>query len=149
MKASVTILKFISQQMIEYTNSNFTDDFDVIYVNDKFYLEEVENATFSEFKLPRQNDYLFVIEGDFNFINDNFICSNTKAGAIESKVETHVLIDICNFVSCTVKSEYENGGEINFINCGMKCVRSDFIDCTSTTDGKGGRIYIQINMKIR
>ncbi|KAK8871334.1 hypothetical protein M9Y10_007054 [Tritrichomonas musculus] len=147
-KACVKKLTFISQKLVDYTNSNFTDDLEVIYVNDEFYLDEVTDSSFSEYYLPKSNDYLFVVKRDFTFINDVFSCKTHKAGAIESNLAEHVKIKRCKFISCTVKSEKKNGGAINFINCGIVCESSDFTDCKSMTGGKGGGIYLTINSPI-
>ena len=148
-KASVAKLSFISQEMIVYSNNNFTDVIDIIHVNPSFYYDEISNATFIDYSLPKYNDYLFVVERDFEFYNDTFQSNHYKVGAIKSNEKaSHVLIDKCQFLNCAVKSDNENGGAINFINCAVQCQRSDFIGCKSTTGGKGGGIYLTVNRSV-
>lgn len=103
------------------------------------------NTNFVNYYLPKDNNYLFVIEKKFLFQNDEFLYEEHKVGAIRSLSSPQITIDNCRFVSCNVKVDDMNGGAINFINCGISCTGSLFTSCTSTTGGKGGAIYLRID----
>lgn len=145
-KASIARIRFLTKDHVEYTSgNNITADQDVIYVKEDFYLDEVVDTGFVNYYLPKDDNYLFVVEKKFLFQNDDFLCVEHKVGAIRSVMSPQITIDNCRFVSCTVKVDDMNGGAINFINCGISCTSSHFTSCTSTTGGKGGAIYLRIN----
>lgn len=119
----------------------------IYHVNESFVLDHVSDKKFIDINLPKDDEYLLIVEKSFSFGHVSFSRETSKLSVIKSQDVDHVIIEKCSFVSCRVKNDNENGGAINFIDCGINCGRSKFIDCSSPL--KGGGVSIRIRKEIK
>lgn len=135
----------------DLSNKNNTGDLTVIHVNKDYIQDKISGTTYADYDLPKEEDYLFVVEKKFEFDNIAFSASNNKISAIKSDHSSLLTIDTCTFDSLSVRNENVNGGAINLENCGFLCMKSQFTNCSSATNnaGRGGAMYIVVNEDVQ
>lgn len=146
--ATVPGITFYSSPMIDHSNSEMKGDISTFHVNESYVMEEITDTRFIDYKLPKDDDYLFIVEKEFAFKNITFSCTQSKISAIKTSLSSTVVIDKCMFNSCSVKNENGNGGAVNVYNCPIQMRISDFVNCTSSTNGKGGGIYAILDKEV-
>ena len=147
--ATVPEITFYSSPMPDYSNTEMEGDMNTFHVNESFVSDSISDTRFIDYSLPKDDDYLFIVEKEFSFKNITFECTQSKISAIKTNLSSLVLIDKCVFNSCSVKNENGNGGAVLVHNCPIQMESSDFMNCSSSTNGGGGGIYAILDQPIQ
>lgn len=140
-------IDFFSSPLVEISGSTVEGDISTIYVNNSYVKDTITGSDFNDVNLPKNEEYIFVVQKKFSFVNNSFTMNQNRISVIKGSNSPQIVIDNCTFLSCSTKNIEGNGGTINIENCGMKLENSKF-DNSSTSGGGGGGLFVRLDQPI-